>query len=263
MSKVEIIDLGTMDYRTAWAFQTRQMEALREERRRGGRTLAHKLLFVQHPHVYTLGKSGHLSNMLARDAEVVQVDRGGDITYHGPGQWVVYPIFRLDTIDVHRRVDGMGSGVSGECGAGGAGGAGGVSVANTTSVASVARSTGTGIKEYIYCLEKVIIEMLAHYGINSERLEKCTGVWLETATPKIRKICAMGVRCSEHITMHGLALNVNTDLTYFTRINPCGFTDKGVTSMQKELGGEIIDMKEVREELIQKFCEIFNLEICA
>jgi lipoyl(octanoyl) transferase len=227
VNKVEIINLGTLDYRSAWALQTQQMEALRGERRKCSDTLPNKLIFVEHPHVYTLGKNGHLENMLARDAEVVCVDRGGDITYHGPGQWVVYPIFRLDTLMENELPQGI------------------------------------GIKEYIFRLEEVIIKTLAVYGINSERLEKCTGVWLETETPRVRKICAMGVRCSEHVTMHGLALNVNTDLTFFTRINPCGFTDRGVTSMQKELGGESVNMEEVRTELVRKFCEMFGLETVA
>jgi lipoyl(octanoyl) transferase len=217
-----------MDYRSAWSFQTLQMETLREERRRGSDTLPHKLIFVEHPHVYTLGKNGHLENMLANGVEVVRVDRGGDITYHGPGQLVAYPVFRLDTI-----------GVYGKAGGG-----------------------GIGIREYVCRLEEAVIGMLAVYGIRSERLEKCTGVWLETGTPGTRKICAMGVRYSEHVTMHGLALNVNTDLSYFTRINPCGFVDKGVTSMQKELGGVSVDMNGVREELVRKFCDVFGLEVC-
>jgi lipoyl(octanoyl) transferase len=108
-------------------------------------------------------------------------------------------------------------------------------------------------------LEEVTIKTIAEYGIKGERLEKCTGVWLDINTVAVRKICAMGVRCSEHVTMHGLALNVNTDLSYFARINPCGFTDKGVTSMQKELGFEL-DMDEVKNVLIQNFCDIFNLQ---
>jgi lipoyl(octanoyl) transferase len=178
----------------------------------GNDNTPHKLLFVQHPHVYTLGKSGHISNMLAADAEVVRVDRGGDITYHGPGQWVVYPIFRLDTL-------------------------------------------GICIKEYMYRLEEVIIQTLAEYGIKGERLEKYTGVWLD-AVASPRKICAMGVRCSEHVTMHGLALNVNTDLSYFSRINPCGFTDKGVTSMQKELG-TMFDIEKVKKSIIKNIYYLF------
>ncbi len=222
MKKVEVIDLGSMDYRSAWNFQTREMELLRNERRNNTCTLPHKLLFVQHPHVYTLGKSGHISNMLTDGVEVVKVDRGGDITYHGPGQWVVYPVFRLDTIG----------------------------------------NLGIGIKEYMYRLEEVIIKTIAEYGIKGERLEKCTGVWLDTlnAATAPRKICAMGVRCSEQVTMHGLAINVNTDLSYFQKINPCGFTDKGVTSMQKELGGAALDMNEVKHSLIKNFCEIFILQ---
>ncbi len=222
MRKIEVIDLGSMDYRSAWNFQTREMELLRNERRNSTDTLPHKLLFVQHPHVYTLGKSGNLCNMLKGDVEVVKVDRGGDITYHGPGQWVVYPVFRLDTIG----------------------------------------TLGIGIKDYMYRLEEVIIKTIAEYGIKGERLEKCTGVWLnalDTATTP-RKICAMGVRCSEQVTMHGLAINVNTDLSYFQKINPCGFTDKGVTSMQKELGGIALDMNKAKHSLIKNFCEIFDFE---
>jgi lipoyl(octanoyl) transferase len=216
VQKIEVIDLGSMDYRSAWDFQTHEMELLKEERRNGVSSLPYRLLFVQHPHVYTLGKSGHLSNMLASDVEIVHVDRGGDITYHGPGQWVVYPIFRLDTL-------------------------------------------GIGIKEYMCRLEEAIIQTVAEYGIKGERLEKCTGVWIDTLT-KPRKICAMGVRCSEQVTMHGLAINVNTDLLYFQKINPCGFTDKGVTSMQKELGGAALDMNEVKHSLIKNFYKIFDFE---
>ncbi len=160
------------------------------------------LIFVEHPHVYTLGKSGSENNLLAdsiqlraREAAFYRIDRGGDITYHGPGQIVGYPIFDLEAV-------------------------------------------GIGLKEYISRLEEVIIKTLAYYGINASRYPGATGVWLDSDMEnKARKICAIGVKASRYVTMHGFAFNVNTDLTYFNYINPCGFTDKGVTSLQKELSG--------------------------
>ena len=159
------------------------------------------LIFVEHPHVYTLGQNGSEDNLLidhiqlqTRDAKFYRTNRGGDITYHGPGQIVGYPIFDLEVI-------------------------------------------GISLKEYIHRLEEAIIMTVSHFGIPASRLDGATGVWLDAGKKgKSRKICAIGVRASRYVTMHGFAFNVNTDLTYFNYINPCGFTDKGVTSLQKELG---------------------------
>ncbi|GHT17931.1 octanoyltransferase [Bacteroidia bacterium] len=178
------------------------------------------LIFCEHPHVYTLGKSGNENNMLlnfiqlqAANAKFVRTTRGGDITYHGPGQLVGYPIFDLENFNL-------------------------------------------GLKQYIFKIESAIIKLLALYGIAAARLAGATGVWLDPATPQARKICAIGVRSAHFVTMHGFALNVNTDLTYFNYINPCGFTDKGVTSMQKE-SGQNIDLQDVKNNLKNIFTQVF------
>jgi lipoyl(octanoyl) transferase len=173
------------------------------------------LLFCEHPHVYTLGKSGDEANLLIREdflkkigATYFKTNRGGDITYHGPGQIVGYPIVDLESL-------------------------------------------GLGLKQYISLLEDAIVELLKTYGIRASQMEGATGVWLDADHPvKARKICAIGVRSSRFITMHGFALNVHTNLDYFTYINPCGFETRGVTSMQKELGG-ILDFEQVKLELKQ------------
>ena len=183
------------------------------------------MLFVEHPHVYTLGKSGVQNNLLINDQFLKQIDatfykinRGGDITYHGPGQIVGYPILDLEALNLQ-------------------------------------------VKSYIHNLEEAIIQTLADYGIKSERLDGATGVWVDTTVPgKSRKICAIGVKASRYVSMHGFALNVNTDLNYFNHINPCGFVDKGVTSMEKELGSKL-EIKEVKDKLVQKLSDIFELEL--
>lgn len=215
MREVHFMDLGREYYRPAWEKQVALLEDSRE-RKIKGESSKNYLLFVEHPHVYTLGKSGDEANMLintiqlrAEEAEFVKVDRGGDITYHGPGQLVVYPIFDLDNFKL-------------------------------------------GIKDYVYQLEEVIIRALRHWGIAGERLEGATGVWLEPSGSRARKICAIGIKCSRYITMHGFALNVNTDLRYFNHINPCGFVDKSVTSMGRELGREV-DMEQVKEQIKKEF----------
>ena len=166
----------------------------------------------EHPHVYTLGRSGKENNMLLTEtqmekigATLYHIDRGGDITYHGPGQLVCYPILNLEEF-------------------------------------------GLGLKEYVHVLEEAVIRVCESYGISAGRLEKATGVWLEGNTPRARKICAIGVRSSHFVTMHGLALNVNTDLRYFSYIHPCGFIDKGVTSLRQELGYDL-SMSEVKQRL--------------
>lgn len=221
MQNIITEDLGLISYAKAWEYQ----QSLFEEaikKKIAGEEVENKLLFCEHPHVITLGKSGHEYNLLLtkeklqeRGVEYFHIDRGGDITYHGPGQLVVYPIFDLDSFDI-------------------------------------------GLKKYIHRLEEVIIQLLDEYGIKSERMEKGTGVWLELNEPNARKICAIGVRSSRFVTMHGLALNVNTDLSYFSLMNPCGFIEKGVTSIQKESDKESIDMNLIKNRVNELFIEIFN-----
>ena len=181
------------------------------------------LLFVEHPPVYTLGKNGNFANLLVNEQQLKQkgiafykTNRGGDITFHGPGQIVGYPIFDLDNFF-------------------------------------------TDIHKYLRLLEQVVIDTLAHYGLQGARSEGETGVWLDVNTPFARKICAMGVRASRWVTMHGLALNVNTDLSYFQHIVPCGIVGKGVTSMQKELNQDL-DLKSVKQILQQNFEKHFALK---
>jgi lipoyl(octanoyl) transferase len=207
---IEFIDWGLIPYSTAYEQQKTLFEAAIQDKI-NRIDVRNKVIFCEHPHVITIGKNGLASNLLfpektlqEKNVELYQVDRGGDITYHGPGQIVGYPIFDLESFSI-------------------------------------------GLKEYIHRLEEVIIRTIAGFGIQGERLEGATGVWLDTGKPgKTRKIAAIGVRSSRYVTMHGFALNVNTDLNYFRLINPCGFTDKGVTSMEKELGYRI-DRKELIE----------------
>jgi lipoyl(octanoyl) transferase len=202
-------DLGLKDYKETWDYQTEIFSRLIENKKTevaatgpDHETPPGTVIFVEHPHVYTLGKSGSENNLLldmiqlkAKDASYYRIDRGGDITYHGPGQIVGYPIFDLDAIKI-------------------------------------------GLKEYIYRLEETIIRTVGEFGITASRLDGGTGVWIDPdISGKARKICAIGVKASKFVTMHGFAFNVNTDLTYFNNINPCGYTDKGVTSLRKELGG--------------------------
>lgn len=188
-----------------------------------GKTGCNRLLFVEHNPVFTVGRSGKDSNMLAsaallqaKNAEFIHVDRGGDVTFHGPGQLVGYPIFNLEEFPL-------------------------------------------GVKAYVDKIEEVIIRSMAEYGLACERLPGATGVWIEPHTPRARKICAIGVKCSRYVTMHGFALNINTDLSYFRLINPCGFTDKGVTSMQQELG-RALDFAQVCDCLRRNFACVFGLE---
>ena len=208
---IEYLDWGMVEYKEAWSKQESLFSATIEKKMQGLLTCNY-LVFCEHPHVYTLGKSGDEHNMLldmiqlqARNASFVHTNRGGDITYHGPGQLVGYPIFDLANFEL-------------------------------------------GLKQYIYNIEEAIIKTLSFYGIDSCRLEGATGVWLDVGLPACRKICAIGVRSSRYVTMHGFALNVNTQLEYFNYINPCGFIDKGVTSIEKELGTPI-DMDELKERL--------------
>ena len=227
--KVGYKDLGTMPYKDCWQLQQSLFESRLEQRRRGetGDDCG-TILTVEHTPVYTLGKSGNESNMLipqsyleSLGAEFFHIDRGGDITFHGPGQIVCYPILDLEQL-------------------------------------------GIGLRRYIEILEEAVIRTVAHYGINAERLEGATGVWLcdrdESGVPKNwRKICAIGVRASHFVTMHGLALNVATDLKWFTMINPCGFTDKGVTSISKEIGKDV-DFEEVKQLLVANLTKLLTDE---
>lgn len=217
---MNIQDWGIIDYKDAWDKQTEIFEYNLHNKSEDKETI-NTLILCEHPPVITLGKRGEQSNVLfnaeelgKRGVSLYRIDRGGDVTYHGPGQLVVYPIFDLEFF-------------------------------------------GIGLKEYIHRLEEVIIRVLKKYGIDSERSEGATGVWLDNDTPsRSRKICAIGVRSSRFITMHGLALNVNTRLSDFSMIHPCGFIDKGVTSIQKELGKEM-DMDEVKNSVIEEFKNVF------
>ena len=235
MQKIYFQDLGEVAYDAAWTYQEDLMKANLEAKalnynapglpQAGLANTTHHLLFCGHPHVYTIGKSGHMENLLVNNARLqemgvtfVKTNRGGDITYHGPGQIVGYPILDLEYFF-------------------------------------------TDLGKYMRSLEEVMIRMLKRYGITAGRLPGSTGVWLDADVPgKARKICAMGVRCSRWVTMHGFALNVNTDLNYFNYIVPCGITDKSVTSMQKELG-HIVDEQEVKDMLREEFAHVFEAEI--
>jgi lipoyl(octanoyl) transferase len=225
-------DLGSMDYKLCWDLQEKlfnETVALktsnREVSEQDKKLTPNHLLFVEHPHVYTLGKSGDEKNLLVgekelkeQDAVYYKINRGGDITYHGPGQLVAYPILDLDNFF-------------------------------------------TDIHKYLRLLEEAIILTLKEYGIESGRSKGETGVWLDVEIPgKARKICAMGVRCSRWVTMHGLAFNLNCDLNYFNNIIPCGITDKKVTSLKAELGREI-DLYEIKEKLKKNFSHLFEAKL--
>lgn len=231
MNKQIIVkDLGHKDYKETWDYQESLFEEIVELKRKN-RTentdlpTPNYFLFVEHPHVYTLGKSGHIENLLIDEAALAKkgatfykINRGGDITYHGPGQIVGYPIIDLENFF-------------------------------------------TDIHKYLRSLEEVIIRTLADYGIKGERSEGETGVWLDVGTPFARKICAMGVRASRWVTMHGFALNVNTDLGYFDNIIPCGIRGKSVTSLNVELSKEKVDTEEVKRYILKHFEEIFGVSI--
>lgn len=226
-AQVEIKNLGLIDYLEAWKLQTKLFEELKNKKQLSDNQIVNEnyLLVCQHPHVYTLGKSGDKNNLLIGKkrlqeigAKFYKTDRGGDITYHGQGQLVVYPIFNLDSFNLE-------------------------------------------IQAYIDKLEQAVIETICEFGIVGTRLEGATGVWLLPDNERImRKICAIGVRISRRVSMHGLALNVNTDLSYFEQINPCGFLDKGVTSMQNELS-QIIDTELITSLLVKKLSQILNFKI--
>jgi lipoyl(octanoyl) transferase len=223
-------DIGIKDYKETWNYQEQVFDQIVDNKKDRGNGIVSDVtsipgtfIIVEHPHVYTLGKSGSENNLLidliqlkARDAAFYKTDRGGDITYHGPGQIVGYPIFDLDVLKL-------------------------------------------GLKDYIFRLEEAIIRTLEEKGISASRLTGGTGVWLDPdIAGRARKICAIGVRASKYVTMHGFAFNINTDLTYFNYINPCGFTDKGVTSLEKELGVKQ-DMNVIKNLVKKNLSEVFDL----
>ena len=225
---IQFKDLGLIDYKQAWDHQADLLEGIvqtkRDNREREEQMQTENfLLFCEHPPVYTLGKSGSTDNILLSEEEMQErgiqfykINRGGDITFHGPGQIVGYPILDLENFF-------------------------------------------TDIHKYLRLLEESIIQTLAEYDVKAGRIEKATGVWVDIDKgPLARKICAMGIRCSRWVTMHGWAFNVNTDLDYFGHIIPCGITDKGVTSLNKELGVQSVDINEVKQKLLQNFTKNFE-----
>lgn len=220
-----------MDYAECWALQRSlfdRMLAAKAGRAEGDGEVAPQragwLLLVEHPAVYTLGKSGHESNLLVGEeylrsigADLFRIDRGGDITFHGPGQIVCYPILDLERL-------------------------------------------GIGLRDYIDRLEEAIIGVAAEYGIEAGRIAGASGVWIEPFGVRARKLCAIGVRSSRFVTMHGLALNVATDLRYFDHINPCGFADRGATSIERETGRKA-DMQKVKRQVMKQLSEKLNVRI--
>ena len=231
MVKTNFIDWGLIDYQEAWDKQEvllkQKVDIKLTERdvpENEKTTITNELIFCQHPHVYTLGKSGSLDNLLLdetglqqAEATFYKINRGGDITYHGPGQLVAYPIIDLEQFF-------------------------------------------TDIHKYLRYLEEAVINTIAFYGIQGGRYEGYTGVWIDADKPAARKICAMGVRCSRWITMHGIALNVNTDLGYFKNIVPCGIDDKDVTSIAREVGHEV-DFNEVSKILKKEIAKQFEMDL--
>lgn len=227
--KIQLQDLGNKDYKSTWDYQEALFKAIVDikiQNRKENATIQtpNYFLFVEHPHVYTLGKSGDISNLLlsekqleAKGAAFYKINRGGDITYHGPGQIVGYPILDLENFF-------------------------------------------TDIHKYLRFLEEIIILTLAEYQIKATRSQGETGVWLDVGTPFARKICAMGVRASRWVTMHGFALNVNANLGYFDHIIPCGIKGKAVTSLQVELGVEKVNEAEVKEKILKHFKQLFEAE---
>ena len=226
---IQLQDLGTKDFKETWDYQEQLFKGIldtkiKNRREAAGLETDNFFLFVEHPHVYTLGKSGDMSNLLlnedqlkAKGATFYKINRGGDITYHGPGQIVGYPILDLDNFF-------------------------------------------TDIHKYLRFLEEVIILTLDEYGITATRSEGETGVWLDVGTPFARKICAMGVRASRWVTMHGFALNVNANLGYFDNIIPCGIRGKAVSSLNVELGVKEVDEAEVKAKILKHFSKMFEAE---
>ncbi len=231
-TKTQFIDLGLIDYQQAWDYQTdlfnRNLEIKKQNRdlpSNGQRITNNHLIFCEHPHVYTLGKSGDEKNLLIKkeDLHTIQasyyaINRGGDITYHGPGQLVVYPVIDLENFF-------------------------------------------TDIHQYMRLLEEAVIQTLAEFNISAGRIKGLTGVWIDFENElTARKICALGVKTSRWVTMHGLAFNVNTDLNYFNHIVPCGIDDKAVTSLEKELG-EKADLNVIKSIMKEKIVSLFGMII--
>lgn len=229
LQTVKYIDLGLIDYKQAWQFQEKLFNEVVDTKINNRncvpelqRPTSSYLLFCQHPHVYTLGNSGNKENLLINEQELEEknasyykINRGGDITYHGPGQIVGYPILDLDNFF-------------------------------------------TDIHKYLRLLEETVIRTLAEYGVEAGRSTGETGVWLDVENPlKARKICAMGVRASRWVTMHGFALNANVDLNYFKNIIPCGIQDKAVTSLHKEIGRPV-EEEELKQKLKKHFAQLFD-----
>jgi lipoyl(octanoyl) transferase len=226
MKHIQLLDLGNKDYKETWEYQEELFKEIVDMKIQNRNAISpiptpNFFLYVTHPHVYTLGKSGDVSNLLLSEKQLTdkgatfyKINRGGDITYHGPGQIVGYPILDLENFF-------------------------------------------TDIHKYLRFLEEAIILTLAEYGLKSERSPGETGVWFDVGTPFARKICAMGVRASRWVTMHGFALNVNADLGYFDNIIPCGIRGKAVTSMQVELGREVNE-EEVKEKILNHFSVLFE-----
>jgi lipoyl(octanoyl) transferase len=229
MKQIQLLDLGNKDYKATWEYQEELFKKIVDLKILNRNSTApiptpNFFLYVTHPHVYTLGKSGDFSNLLLSEKQLLEkgatfykINRGGDITYHGPGQIVGYPILDLENFF-------------------------------------------TDIHKYLRFLEEAIILTLAEYGLKTERSPGETGVWFDVGTPFARKICAMGVRASRWVTMHGFALNVNVDLGYFDNIIPCGIRGKAVTSMHVELGREVNE-EEVKEKILKHFSELFESSI--
>lgn len=218
---MRIVDFGLTPYREMWEAQKRIQKQLIESKKSFKGITSECILVGEHPAVYTLGKHGKEQNLLLdktkladHGCECIKIERGGDITYHGPGQVIVYPIIDLP-------------------------------------------SHSLGVKKYVELLEESVIRLLKEYGIKSERIAGATGVWLDKDTPNERKICAIGIKISHGVTMHGFALNVNTDLNGFRAINPCGFIDKGVTSMEKELKKNL-EMSVIKKRLVEILVEIIE-----
>ena len=227
---IQIQELGLKDYKETWDYQEEIFQSvidikIKNRREKTNIQTPNYFLLVEHPHVYTLGKSGDLSNLLISEdklseigATYYKINRGGDITYHGPGQIVGYPIIDLENFF-------------------------------------------TDIHKYLRFLEEMVIRTLHEYGLKAERSKGETGVWLDVGTPFARKICAMGVRASRWVTMHGFALNVNSNLGYFDHMIPCGIKGKAVTSLNVELGKMEVPMDEVKGKLLKHFAELFEAEL--
>jgi lipoyl(octanoyl) transferase len=224
--KVVYENLGIIDYKKAWDYQEKLHKSIvRAKTGKHNNTSGNRILFCEHPHVYTIGKSGSENNLLINkkildtiNATYYRINRGGDITYHGPGQIVGYPIFDLEQFSL-------------------------------------------GVKKYVFKIEESIIKTLREYNISAERIKEATGVWLDADVPgKTRKICAIGIRVSKYVTMHGFALNVNNDLNYFNYINPCGYNDMGVTSIKNEIGYDP-GIEDVKKKILDHIIDEFKIHV--